>query len=729
MSIKEDIEQSRYHPLQEDILKLVRGTTLNTNGDTFFRIVIASNLTQIAGAMRAVIEDCYGEETIINMYACGVMPSGSGKSQAQTKVLDYITSSFKKTLENKLLPATHQAVVYQQVQSKLFFQNTPATATMVELESKPIEDEYKSYGSFLWRLSGGTEAAVRQERKKIQLQGCGALNVFVDEIGYNLIANQSLNILGLCLYDKGAIEASITKNTKENTRYPERDIPIPVNFLWMGDPTKLFDSGETEKAFLELLASGFARRTLFGTGNSKSTDTTLTPQEVLDIKRTAFDPALRDTITNTITDLADSTLLNVHIKLEEPELLYLIEYDQYCKARADKVSEITDNTYKIELSERMYKTLKLAGTYAFMDRSPKITKEHLLYAMKLAEDSGKALFKMLHPERPYVKLAKYLSTVDEPKSTADISEALPFFKTPKLQSELLDRACEWGYSHDISIKTLNRGKLVFYYGEVMNLTDLDKLKVSVSNHEAYHYQNDEIPFNRLKAFGSKDGFHWCVHHFTYDPVNVSLGNTRADKNITSGFNLLVLDLDHGDKLSFIQEVLKDYKYVAHTTKRHSDIDPRYRVIIPMKYELRLSKEDYAQFMLNVYDSLPFSGIDAQTKDRARKWCTCAGTVIEHPEGKLFDPRPFIPNTSENEIHQTQQKKYGNIDKIQKWFLQHMENGNRNCMMIKYALMLFDRGVRLEELEKEVLTLNTKIDNPLPVEEIENTIFKTIRNKY
>ena len=51
------------------------------------------------------------------------------------------------------------------------------------------------------------------------------------------------------------------------------------------------------------------------------------------------------------------------------------------------------------------------------------------------------------------------------------------------------------------------------------------------------------------------------------------------------------------------------------------------------------------------------------------------------------------------------------------------------MMIKYALMLFDRGIRLEELEKEVLTLNTKLDNPLPVEEIENTIFKTIRNKY
>ena len=88
-------------------------------------------------------------------------------------------------------------------------------------------------------MSGGTEAAIRQERKKIQLQGCGALNVFVDEIGYNLISNQALNVLGLCLYDNGKIEASITKVTKENSRYPERDIPIPVNFLWMGDPTKL----------------------------------------------------------------------------------------------------------------------------------------------------------------------------------------------------------------------------------------------------------------------------------------------------------------------------------------------------------------------------------------------------------------------------------------------------------------------------------------------------------
>ena len=270
MSIESDIESSGYHPLQEDILNLVRGATLNNNGDTFFRVVIASNLAQLAGAMRAKIKDALGEETLLNLYVCGTMPSGSGKSQAQNKILDDITQGFKTVLQQQILPKAHDKQLELLARVQVTAETGTPSPILVKAARQPMEDEYKSYGSFLWRMSGGTEAAIRQERKKIQLQGCGALNVFVDEIGYNLISNQALNVLGLCLYDNGKIEASITKVTKENSRYPERDIPIPVNFLWMGDPTKLFDSSETEKAFMEFLASGYARRTLFGIGGAKT---------------------------------------------------------------------------------------------------------------------------------------------------------------------------------------------------------------------------------------------------------------------------------------------------------------------------------------------------------------------------------------------------------------------------------------------------------------------------
>lgn len=724
--IEEDIKNSGYFPLQEDILDLVKGATLNDNGDTFFRVVIASNLAQVAGAMRAKVVDSLGEETMLNLYVCGTMPSGSGKSQAQNRVLDDVTQGFKMVFQQQIMPDAYKHQVEFLANQQVIFETGAPNPIAVECAKKPIEDEYKSYGSYIWRLSGGTEAAIRQERKKIQLQGCGALNVFVDEIGYNLVNNQALNVLGLCLYDNGKIEATITKVTKENTRYPERDIPIPVNMLWMGDPTKLFDSGETEHAFIEFLASGYARRTLFGIGGAKTSTKDAKPEDILKMRKTAYAPQLRDSVMQKLSKLANANYLDRSVKLDEPELLYLYEYEIWCKKRVEDISPISDQIYRIELGERMYKVLKLAGIYAFIDESPNITKQHLLYAMKLAEDSGKALHTMLHPEKPYIKLAKYLATSNEPKSRADICEALPFFKNGKYQNELLDRASEWAYSHDIAIKNICRGKLEFFIGEAMNLTNIDRLYLSTSTDFAYNYVNRVIPFSRLHELGEVNGFHWCAHHLTYDPADPSKGNWRKDECVKGPFNLLVLDLDDGDSLEFIQEVFQDYKYVLYTTARHTPEHPRCRVILPIKYELKLSTEEYKTFMLNVYDSLPFKGIDTGTNDRARKWCTNQGNTITHEEGVLFDPRPFIPNTTEDELRQQEVKKYGNMDKIQRWFITRMSTGNRNNMLIRYGYMLRDRGILGMELEEKILELNQKLETPLSVDEIRSTILKSLK---
>ena len=39
--IEEDIKNSGYFPLQEDILDLVKGATLNDNGDTFIDLILS----------------------------------------------------------------------------------------------------------------------------------------------------------------------------------------------------------------------------------------------------------------------------------------------------------------------------------------------------------------------------------------------------------------------------------------------------------------------------------------------------------------------------------------------------------------------------------------------------------------------------------------------------------------------------------------------------------------
>ena len=162
MSIESDIESSGYHPLQEDILNLVRGATLNNNGDTFFRVVIASNLAQLAGAMRAKIKDALGEETLLNLYVCGTMPSGSGKSQAQNKILDDITQGFKTVLQQQILPKAHDKQLELLARVQVTAETGTPSPILVKAARQPMEDEYKSYGSFLWRMSGGTEAAIRQ---------------------------------------------------------------------------------------------------------------------------------------------------------------------------------------------------------------------------------------------------------------------------------------------------------------------------------------------------------------------------------------------------------------------------------------------------------------------------------------------------------------------------------------------------------------------------------------
>ena len=131
-------------------------------------------------------------------------------------------------------------------------------------------------------------------------------------------------------------------------------------------------------------------------------------------------------------------------------------------------------------------------------------------------------------------------------------------------------------------------------------------------------------------------------------------------------------------------------------------------------------------MLNVYDSLPFKGIDTGTNDRARKWCTNQGNTITHEEGVLFDPRPFIPNTTEDELRQQEVKKYGNMDKIQRWFITRMSTGNRNNMLIRYGYMLRDRGILGMELEEKILELNQKLETPLSVDEIRSTILKSLK---
>ncbi|MDG4870457.1 hypothetical protein P8631_20890, partial [Guyparkeria sp. 1SP6A2] len=83
------------------------------------------------------------------------------------------------------------------------------------------------------------------------LSKIGAVNLQIDEIGSNLVANTDVMTLYLELYDQGMVKQKLTKNTAESQRTEEVDGKTPANMLLFGTPSKLLDGGLVEEQFYD----------------------------------------------------------------------------------------------------------------------------------------------------------------------------------------------------------------------------------------------------------------------------------------------------------------------------------------------------------------------------------------------------------------------------------------------------------------------------------------------
>ena len=718
--IEDDINSAPYNPLMEQILEVIEKKTGNTSKN-YFRIVISFYLAQLASNMRCKIKGALYNNVPVNMYACTLMPSGSGKGHSQDILEAQVVDQFRSAFISCTLPQITQNNLDKLAQNKSIITGMP-----VEECLKALTDECISYGSFPYAFDSATGPAFKQVRAKAQLCGAGALSFICDEIGSNILNNSELLAIGLEVFDLGKTKNKLTKDSSTSKRTESRDDPVPTNMLWFGTPAKLLNSGKEEDEFYSELQAGYARRLFYGEG-TKTNTTFATGKELRDSLLACNADQKLQNISDSLAVLAGMQYYNKTLLLGDEEEELVLDYKIWCEERAECLSEeSTEALRKAELSTRYWKALKLAGAYAFIDKSNLIEKKHLLSAFKLAEDSGKSFEKIMYRDPDFVKLAKFVSKAGKPLTYASLAETLPFFKDKKKQDceYLITLASAWGYDNGIAIKSFEINKIPFLEGQRLEETNLEKCILSISGDITYNYENQYIPWSKINKLGSIDNFHWCTHHFMADTSKPGLGNHRSKKHVIPEFNLIVLDIDGNCSIASAQEILKQYTYCIYTTKRHTDAQNRFRIILPMKYKLLLNESDYSQFMQNIFDTLPFAGIDSQTKDIARKWLTNKGTVLMN-EGELFDPRPYIPNTSQDKERREHMKQYGDIDNISRWFLEKTKEGNRNNNLFRYGMMLKDQGYTLEEIQNKILELNSKLDNPLDINELTNTVFNSI----
>lgn len=711
-----DLTGVTHHPALEEIVDVLCNKTQN-NDRGFFRVEVAYFLAKMASCMGATIVTKDRGDIPVNIYAMALATSGFGKGHSVNIIEDGFMMGFKKRFMEDTMPTIAEKNLW-----KIANERAARNGTDQQEEFEKVEAEYRRAGAYPYTFDSGTPPAVKQLRHKLLMANCGSINLQIDEIGSNLLANLDVLTLFLELYDQGKVKPKLTKNTAESVRGEDLEGKTPTNMLLFGTPSKLLDGGQIEDMYYAMLDTGYARRCLFAFGHiDKKAFNMLTPEEIYINLTKANNNQLVNQWANHFTSLADPTHFGWKMAVEDDVGIELIRYKSECDKAADAMAD-HEEIRKAEMMHRYFKALKLAGAYAFVDQSLIVEMEHLKQAILLVEESGKAFQSILNREKAYVKLAKYIASVGSEVTHADLLEALPFYpKGNAARNEMVTLATAWGYKQHIIIKkTYNEG-IEFYRGETLKETNTDEMVISYSDNWAYNYSGERVPFDQLHVLTQHEDMHWCNHHFRKEH--------RAEENVIAGFNMIVIDVDGGISRDICHELMKEYRFMTYTTKRHTEEENRFRLILPMNYYLELDGEEYKEFMNNVMAWLPFE-TDESANQRAKKWMSCStGTYHYNLEAPLLDVRDFIPRTSKNEAFHNHMQQVQNLDNLERWFAGRIANGNRNNHMIKYALALVDSGKDFNEVSTLVHAFNKKLSNPLDADELNSTVLVTAAKRY
>lgn len=715
--MQRDLATHPHHPAIESIVDIL--TTRTQNQDRpFFRVMTAYFMGKMASSQRTTIMTRDRGAVPVNIYALSLATSGAGKGYSVGLLENEITAGFKSRFVNDTFLLQADANLWTIAKDRAL-----RNGTVEKDEFDKAKGEFQRLGALAFTFDSGTAPAVKQMRYKLLMANCGAINFQVDEIGSNFVNSEEVMNVFLELYDQGMVKQKLTKSTVENQRGEELDGKTPANMLLFGTPANLLNGSKTEELFYTALEIGYARRCIFAYGHRTRASDTMTPEEIY---RQLVDTSIQSGITHWAQHcsmLADAGMTNWQVFVDDDVGIELMTYKVECERFADSLPE-HEEIRKSEISHRYFKALKLAGAMAFFDQKTDIDMDTLYFAIKLVEESGEAFERIFTREKNYVKLAKYLASVGSEQTHADLTEALPFYKgSQAARNELITLGTAWGYKNHIVIKKVYEQGIEFFTGETLKETSLDRMIVSYSDHMAYRYRSEIVPFDKLHMLTSQQDYHWINHAL----INgASSDGHRAEENCLPGFNMIVVDVDKGTSLQMAQDLLKDYSYLMYTTKRHSDTEQRFRIILPINYHLQLDADDYREFMANVFSWLPFE-VDDQTNQRARKWLTHPGQHF-YNEGKLLDALKFIPQTSKNEEYKASLVKLENLPNLERWFAQRMVHGSRNNHMIRFALTLVDMGLGFTEIEQRVLEFNAKLDNKLPDDELRQTVLKTVAAK-
>ncbi len=719
--LSKSLSQMKHNQIVESMVDTICARVQNSDR-TYFRGLVTYYMGKVAGSMWATVRSRHLGDTLANVYFVGLASSGYGKGYSVTLMEDYFLDGFIDRFMRDTYPMIGELNMRKKASELAAKKETDEKD-----EFNQLRFELQRSGSYAFDFDSGSVPALKQMRNAVLIPGIGAVNFQVDEIGMNLRDNAVFEMLKayLELYDNGRIKTKLTKESNDSSRGPWLDGKTPSNMFLGGTPVRLFDGGELENTFYDLLANGYARRSIFALGNQKKDhlsddDHAAAYYALIQPQNTqAF-----DLWNSHFTELANPDRFNWISELSDDVGIEWMAYKFWCEKRGTQFSE-HKATEEAEMSHRASKALKIAGCYAFCEGSSTLEMEHLHAAIKLVEECGKSFTQIMNRKPGYQKLAEFLATHEGEITVAELQDRLPFYRgSQAARADMMTLAQSWGHPRHLLIRKRFRDTIEFYSGETLKQTDLNQISISYSNDYAENYTPVVAPLKDFDQLVLAPDLHWCNHSFQ--------DNHRQEKNTIPGFNLVVLDLDSHLPLETVHELLADYTFATYTTKRHTPQHHRYRVMMPTNYVLNLDEQDYKEFMNNVSKWVPFrcdvtakGHADTAANQRSRKWLTNPNGIWHFNQGtQLLDAYTFLPRTKKNEEFTKEIKRLKNLSNLERWFVEHTYDGTRNNNIFRYAMALVSSGMSYIEVEQRVLSFNASLEDRLDPAELQRTVLTT-----
>jgi hypothetical protein len=252
-------------------------------------------------------------------------------------------------------------------------------------------------------------------------------------------------------YDNGDFQP-VAKRSDTNSM----DISgLPVNLYSFGNKVRLFNGDQTERSFIHLIDEGYGRRFIFVDDNSVSK--VKTPEEIMK-EMELSETTRRDRE-------KDREYIASIIKPTNFEKVLEMDYDamyMYAVIKSESDAYIDEHkglqpAVQADISERYFKTAKLAGVYAFFEDSDVVTGKHMEQAYEVIKDSSRVLQELRRVKPLHDRLLEALLLEAKP-ITSQHMLAYPFVNSTwtKKIVEIIDLAkqlaSERGYEWDEHIK-------------------------------------------------------------------------------------------------------------------------------------------------------------------------------------------------------------------------------------------------------------------------------------